>query len=531
MTTIVQSGKIMSKVPKARILVLCAHLRWDRGCRPDRDFLQPSAGLHIAARIDPSKYDITLYHEMAHGPFDVSRAGDYDLVFLSGIQKDFDRLRQLSFFFRKAGAVVCAGGSVCTLFPEFAARFFDATCVGTVDCVPEILRDYEGGGVKTHYFSSPGVIPEYRIDYSLLGKNRISVLSHLVETSRGCNYGCGFCSLNQEKAHHSTHSVESVIDSIENAFATAPIMSVRRWFSTMFFIDNHFAHDAEHTRRICAYLRKKKRLKGWSAMVTRDVLSNRVLLGIMRASRCRMLFSGIESLDRNFLTRNSKKQNLSKPYHLFDDIDHVHRLGILLMYGYLFDPRISTIESMKDQIRFLMESDVLIFPNFFSYVSPLLGTRIFKESARRRELLPNLRLRDLDGTTLAYNNSLEDHGAITDFSRKLFCDVGEIVNRRDLARKSVRFIARYRIKHPGVWYTLYRNNFRPFHQAASAGESRLRNFIGGEDILDPQYGTYPADIGEADYERYFAPVTVTDKRGNPAKWITGKHAERVLAKS
>jgi len=51
-----------------------------------------------------------------------------DLVFLSGLRVDFDGLRQLSFCFRRTGAVVVAGGGICTAFPEFASQFFDA-CV------------------------------------------------------------------------------------------------------------------------------------------------------------------------------------------------------------------------------------------------------------------------------------------------------------------------------------------------------------------------------------------------------------------
>jgi hypothetical protein len=37
-------------------------------------------------------------------------------------------MRQLAYFFRRTGAKVVAGGSVCTMFPEFAAQYFDAVC-------------------------------------------------------------------------------------------------------------------------------------------------------------------------------------------------------------------------------------------------------------------------------------------------------------------------------------------------------------------------------------------------------------------
>ena len=121
--------------PATRALVVCAHLRPGRDKRHSRYFMQPIAGLHVASLIDPGHFDVRLYHEDWHGPFDPSQCAGYDLVFLSGLQPDFDRMRQLSYYFRRSGATVVAGGSICTSFPEFATRFFDVVCAGGVDSV------------------------------------------------------------------------------------------------------------------------------------------------------------------------------------------------------------------------------------------------------------------------------------------------------------------------------------------------------------------------------------------------------------
>ena len=53
---------------KPRVLVLCAHLHEDRARKQDRDYLQPMAGLHVGSLIDGRRYQVTLYHEMWHGP-------------------------------------------------------------------------------------------------------------------------------------------------------------------------------------------------------------------------------------------------------------------------------------------------------------------------------------------------------------------------------------------------------------------------------------------------------------------------------
>ena len=103
--------------------------------------MQPITGLHIGSLIDTRRFDVRLYHEDWHGPFEPANCGGYDLVFLTGLQPDFDRMRQLSYFFRAAGATVVAGGSICTSFPEFATLFFDAVCAGGVDSVPDVVEE------------------------------------------------------------------------------------------------------------------------------------------------------------------------------------------------------------------------------------------------------------------------------------------------------------------------------------------------------------------------------------------------------
>ncbi len=98
---------------RPRILILCAHLHEDRARKQDRDYLQPMAGLHVASLIDRSRYAVTLYHDMWHGPYDTRSVapGQYELVILTGLLMDFDRMRQLAYVFRRAGATVVAGAA------------------------------------------------------------------------------------------------------------------------------------------------------------------------------------------------------------------------------------------------------------------------------------------------------------------------------------------------------------------------------------------------------------------------------------
>jgi hypothetical protein len=128
--------------------------------------------LHVASLIDPQRFDVRLYHEDWHGPFNPFQAEKYDLVFLTGLQPDFDRMRQLSYFFRRAGAKSWPVVAFARYFPEFAAQFFDAVCSGGVDSVRQVVADFERGELKPIYRSPIMHISSYAVDYSLLAPKR-----------------------------------------------------------------------------------------------------------------------------------------------------------------------------------------------------------------------------------------------------------------------------------------------------------------------------------------------------------------------
>ena len=95
-------------------------------------------------------------------------------------------MRQLSFHFRRGGSVVVAGGSICTLFPEFATRFFDVVCAGGIDSTRNVMADFEQGTLRTIYRSPIKTISSYDVDYSILTRSGIHPSVHLIKSSRGC---------------------------------------------------------------------------------------------------------------------------------------------------------------------------------------------------------------------------------------------------------------------------------------------------------------------------------------------------------
>jgi len=504
---------------KRNVLIITTHLRRDRSKRSTVDILQPINGLHIGSLIDQSRYRLKLHNEDLHGPYDTSISSDYRLVFLTGLQADLDRMRQLSFHFHRQGALVIAGGSICTLFPEFATRFFDVVCAGGVENVIDFMKDYEVGNHKNIYRSPQTRIRPYKLDYSLLTRNNIRSSVHLIEASRGCSYQCKFCVLPAEGAHHAPYDFDHILESIDNSINTSPRFSLRRNYPIIWFVDNNFTNNPEHLERLCNYLRGERKIKAWGALATQNVLEDRSLVKFMRKSKCRVIFTGLESLDEAFLAAQNKRQNITSEHSILEDIRYAQRQGIAILYAYIFDPRMSTVNEMNEQIDRLVEARAVPMATFFSLLSPLLGTQLFWECCANRELLPGLRLRDLDGETITFANTVDDIDSVAEFARMISSGLHQRISASRLLRSTLSCIIDSRTLHPFFWHVFYATNFRATALAKAYRRGSERTYVAGTDILDPQYQEYDKSINEEDRLTYFDPINILDHKRDLAPWL------------
>lgn len=505
-------------LPRKRALVICAHLRPGRDKRRTRYFMQPISGLHVGSLIDPRHFDVRLHHEDWHGPFDPARCAGYDLVFLSGLQPDFDRMRQLSYFFRRSGATVVAGGSICTSFPEFATRFFDVVCAGGVDSVRHVVADFLQGSVKPIYRSPAEQISAYPIEHGLLAKSGINPLFHLMETSRGCRFKCNFCVIPAEVGTHARYDLATLAAGIDNAISSSPLFSFRRWYPMINLLDNNFSDDRAHMLAVAELMGSHPKVRGWSALVTQNILHDRELIRTLSRLKCVVLFAGLESFDLEMLRRYNKTQNMSPRHNVIDDVAYAESHGIAVCYGYLFDYRHQSAAEMERQILAIAHNPLLPMPVYLSVVAPLAGTASFWEDLRLGHLAPNLRLRDLDGETICHSKLADHRQLIVEFIERMFRRPWTVVARFGILVKTLRRIVRARSFNPMRWYIIASANFHCFIWSSET-PSQARTYVAGSDTLDPQYFERPDDLSEADRIRYFDPVELTDASGRPAEWL------------
>jgi hypothetical protein len=231
------------------------------------------------------------------------------------------------------------------------------------------------------------------------------------------------------------------------------------------------------------------------------------------------LFTGIESFDTEFIAAHDKWQNVKGSKALLADIAYAESLGLMIEYGYLFDPRMTSVERMEAEMRFVLQSDVLNYPYFVAFVAPLVGTKLFWQAANGGELLPNLRLRDLDGRCIAYRNTIDDLETLSAFAAKIFGTPHIYFDRVKTVRRFLRHAWQHGRKNPVLSYLFYENRARLARLGRKHSKVAKRSYVGGRDILDPQYSDSPPDISTNDRRTYFDPILVTDQDGRPTPWL------------
>jgi radical SAM superfamily enzyme YgiQ (UPF0313 family) len=125
-----------------------------------------------------------------------------------------------------------------------------------------------------------------------------------VQTSRGCPYACSFCSVTGMFGHkYRFRSTASVMSELR---AYDP----RRHF--VFFYDDNFAANAEHTKDLLRAMIAAKLGFHWSAQVRADVARDAELVRLMKKAGCFIVFIGFESVNPQTLKAMKKGQTVAE---------------------------------------------------------------------------------------------------------------------------------------------------------------------------------------------------------------------------
>jgi len=460
---------------------------------------QAMAPVWLAGAFSPERWDVRLHSELYSGPLeDEALLGWPDLLVLTGLNTAFDRMLHVTAYARSRNprVIVVAGGPLARVLPALCARFFDYSCAGDAEQLGDVLRDAFGPG-----FAAAQLRPRFDLAPC---NGRIGY----VESSRNCNFRCSFCALTAHREPYRKYALDDIRSQITSQGPKRMVV----------FLDNNFyGNDRDYfiaRLELLTELRRQKALRGWAALVTSDFFLKEQNLVLAKAAGCEALFTGVESLDMRWLRLVNKGQNIRlQPVEL---IRTCLEAGVALNYGMMFDIGSRRLVDLHAELDTITSIAQITLPSYISLPIPMLGTPFFRQALARGALLPNVPLRDMDGTTISLQ-PLDPLEHAAQFVRDLQQLRGY---RRRVVSHAVRFARRYRKRLNGAQMLIALSGAPLLCAPAvftAPSMRRLwerrapRTHVAGTEPLDAVYA--PAFRVDSRYERHFRPTMLTDGRG------------------
>ena len=276
--------------------------------------------------------------------------------------------------------IIVAGGPAIRALPLLAQRYFDYCCLGDIEEMQEVIADALG-----QEYVAEEMLPRFDLAYWLRHIN-------YVESTRNCNFRCSFCALTAEGNGYKKYELD---------YTRKQIMSLGTMRRLIFADNNFYGNDRNHflaRLELIKEMRSAGYMKDWAALVTGDFFRDDSNLKDVHEAGCRFLFSGVEAFDAQWLKSVNKAQNNICPQ--VEMIRKCLEAGLFFSYGLMFDVDRRRISDLRRELDLITNTPQITLPCFITLPIPLLGSPFFYECLNSQSILPNTKLRDMDGSTL-----------------------------------------------------------------------------------------------------------------------------------
>lgn len=357
------------------ILPAAEHLRvTSKHQVPHRKMLRFSVlSLTTIAALTPAEHQVEIIDENV-APLDMELKADVvGITFMTGLAP---RAYDLAAHFRKRGIITVAGGFHPTLTTQEAAGHFDIVVAGQAEGVwGQVLKDIQCGQFQKiyrgHCNQDLAAVPMPRRD--LLKKtSQYYVTTNAVQTGRGCQHKCRFCSVTAffEHQHHS-RPLENVLTELR---------TIPRHFM---FVDDNIIADREFAKQLFkAMIPMKKR---WISQCSIELADDEELLDLAFRAGCRGLFIGIESLDEANLAAVEKGFNDSRNY--IARVAKIRRRGIGVQAGMIVGLDSDDTTVFERNLRFLQKAGIDALQ--LAILTPQPGTPLREEFEKAGRIVDN----------------------------------------------------------------------------------------------------------------------------------------------
>lgn len=295
--------------------------------------------------------------------------GDFcgaDLVAISAMTCDAPRAYQLAGMARALGIPVVLGGYHATFMPQEAGEHADSVVKGFAEATwPQLLRDFARGSMAPFYEGAwqEAFVSRQPIPRRDLLNRKAYTIPNTLETTRGCANQCSFCVV---PPMHERRYVQGRLDQI-----AADIESMPR--GPLALLDANPMESGAYASSLLPVLAKAGRT--WFASASLKSAADRQWVKSARASGCRGLVIGFESLDAGALAGAGKSFNDVKRYGETCRMLHDEGIAILGCFIFGFDGEAPSVFERTVEFVNTHNFDVVLY----SVYTPFPGTNAWAQ--------------------------------------------------------------------------------------------------------------------------------------------------------
>ncbi|HHT9152212.1 MAG TPA: B12-binding domain-containing radical SAM protein, partial [Candidatus Hypogeohydataceae bacterium YC40] len=272
--------------------------------------------------IDENNFSGPLDHNLIQKERPADAVGLY-----GGLTSTIPRLYEVASFYQGLGVPTVAGGNhINACVEEALSSGVDVVIMGEGEyTLPEAVKAIFYGkdlsavsgicfkkGNQTVYTKRRPPIQDLDSlpypDFSLIRDLQSRIMLIPLGRTRGCNFVCEFCAVNQHLGHTRSSSPGYVMEEI--------VRLVEKGYRNFFFTDDNFAQDRDTTAELCKMIAEYKRKTGknlsFCVQVRADVAKDKEILELMREADVEILCIGYESPIEEDLKNMKKGLNLQK---------------------------------------------------------------------------------------------------------------------------------------------------------------------------------------------------------------------------
>ncbi len=288
-----------------------------------------------------------------------------DFVAMSVETYNARRTYDIASQFRERGVPVVLGGIHASLAPEEVMENSDAVVIGDAEPVWEqVIRDFSKDSLQKAYHIQPriGKLPHVQPRRDLFDMKKY-LPAGLVETGRGCLFGCDFCSI--AGSYHGSYRTKTIDDIVTDIESTKQ--------RNIYFVDDNFIAQFSRTKELCdaiAPLRKK-----WMSQGSINMANDRELLRDLERSGCVNMLIGFESLNEETLKAMGKTWSIAKRDYGVA-IQKLRDHGVSIYGTFVFGYDSDTKDDFKRTVDFAVEHKLALAA--FNHLVPFPGTPLYK---------------------------------------------------------------------------------------------------------------------------------------------------------